>query len=203
MDFSLLETMRLDEGTIVRLEGHLARLAASAGTFDYAYDGQRTRAAITDTTAAHARGVWRVRLVVSRDGTPTIQCTPFVPDTRQWRVAFSPMPIDARDRFLYNKTTHRTVYDDARRSRPDVDDVILWNERDEVTESTIANVVAEIDGARYTPPVACGLLGGVFRRELLESGRIYERVLTRDEVRLAPRLWLINSLREWVDAVIV
>jgi para-aminobenzoate synthetase/4-amino-4-deoxychorismate lyase len=203
MDFSLLETMRLDEGTVVRVEGHLARLGTAARTFEYAHDEQRTRAAIAAMTAAHPRGVWRVRLLVSRDGTPTIECTPYVADARQWRVSFSPTPVDVSDRFLYNKTTHRIVYDSARRSRPDADDVILWNEKGEVTESTIANLVAEIDGGRFTPPVACGLLSGVFRRELLESGRIRERVLTREEVTQAPRLWLINSLREWIDTLLV
>ena len=84
-----------------------------------------------------------------------------------------------------------------------MDDVILWNERGEVTEATIANVVAEIDGVRYTPPLSCGLLGGTFRGELLGSGQIRERVLIRADVSGASRLWLINSVREWVDAVLV
>jgi para-aminobenzoate synthetase/4-amino-4-deoxychorismate lyase len=39
-----------------------------------------------------------------------------------------------------------------------MDDVLLWNERDEVTESTIANLVAEIDNSWWTPPLSCGLL---------------------------------------------
>ena len=63
------------------------------------------------------------------------------------------------DPFLANKTTHRVVYDTARRARPDVDDVILSNERGEITEATIANIVVEIDGVRVTPPLACGSAG--------------------------------------------
>ena len=203
MEFSLLETMRLDEGAIVRLERHLARVAGSARHFAYAYDEARTRAALAATEGAHPRGTWRVRLLVSRDGVPTIECTPYAADDRPWRVTFASAAVDSQDPFLANKTTHRVVYDTARRARPDVDDVILWNERGEVTEATIANVVAEIDGARYTPPLACGLLGGTFRGELLASGQIRERVLTRADVSAASRLWLINSVREWVDAVLV
>jgi para-aminobenzoate synthetase/4-amino-4-deoxychorismate lyase len=91
----------------------------------------------------------------------------------------------------------------ARRAHPDADDVILSNERGEITEATLANVVAEIDGVRYTPPLACGLLGGTFRAELLESGRIRERVLTRRDVAGASRVWVINSVREWIEAVLV
>jgi len=42
-------------------------------------------------------------------------------------------------------------------------------------------------------------LGGVFRAELLSKGRLRERCLTPDDVRQASRVWLINSVREWVE----
>jgi para-aminobenzoate synthetase/4-amino-4-deoxychorismate lyase len=202
MDFSLLETMRLDEGRVVRLERHVSRQAGSARQFGFAYDEARTRAAVAATERAHPRGQWRVRLLVARDGTPTIECTPYTADPRPWRVAFASEPVDSRDPFLANKTTNRGLYDAARRARPDVDDVILSNERREITEATLANVVAEIDGVRYTPPLASGLLGGTFRAELLASGQVRERVLTRADLTRASRLWLINSVREWIDAVL-
>jgi para-aminobenzoate synthetase/4-amino-4-deoxychorismate lyase len=203
MEFSLLETMRVDEGAIVRLERHLRRLARSARRFDYAYDEARTRAALDGTARGHPHGQWRVRLLVTRDGAPTIECTPYAADPRPWRVTFASAPVDSRDPFLANKTTNRAVYEMARRAHPDADDVILSNERGEITEATLANVVAEIDGVRYTPPLACGLLGGTFRAELLESGRIRERVLTRRDVAGASRVWVINSVREWIEAVLV
>ena len=203
MEFSLLETMRLDAGTVVRLDRHLARMAGSARHFAYSYDERRTREAVAAIAAAHRQGTWRVRLLVSRDGTPTIECTPYAADGRPWRVTFASTAIDSQDPFLANKTTNRVVYDAARRARPDVDDVMLWNERGEVTEATIANVVVEMDGGRYTPPLACGLLGGIFRGELLAAGQLRERVLTRADVSGASRVWLINSVREWVEAVLV
>jgi para-aminobenzoate synthetase / 4-amino-4-deoxychorismate lyase len=203
MDFSLLETMRLEEGIIVRIERHLSRLARSARQFGYALDEARIRSAVAETVAAHPRGQWRLRLLVARDGAPTIECTPYTRDPRAWRVTFAPDPVDSGDPFLANKTTNRAVYDTARHARPDVDDVILSNERGEITEATLANIVAEIDGVRYTPPLACGLLGGTFRDELLASGQIQERKLTRADVTGASRLWLINSVREWIDAVLV
>jgi para-aminobenzoate synthetase / 4-amino-4-deoxychorismate lyase len=203
MNFSLLETMRLEEGTVVRLDRHLARLAGSARRFGFACDERRIHSAITATARAHPRGQWRVRLLVARDAEPTIECTPYVDDGRTWRVAFASTPVDSRDPFLANKTTNRKVYDAARRTRPDVDDVLLSNERGEITEATIANVVAEIDGVRYTPPLACGLLGGVFRGELVASGQIHERVLTQADMTTASQVWLINSLREWIPVNVV
>ena len=80
------------------------------------------------------------------------------------------------------------------------DDVLLVNERGEVTESTRANLVAEIDGALWTPPVSCGLLPGVFRAELLRRGIVAERVLRPEDLGRAGRLWLVNSVRRWMRA---
>jgi para-aminobenzoate synthetase/4-amino-4-deoxychorismate lyase len=202
--FSLLETMRLEEGSVPRLERHLARMAAAARRFDYRWSEEAARAAVAAVAAAHPGGCWRLRLLVAPDGVPTIECTsqPAGP-AGTWRLALAPGPIDPDDPFILHKTTRRRVYDAARQARPDVDDVILWNPREEITESTIGNLVVEIEGLRYTPPVSSGLLGGTFRAEQIEAGSIRERVITKAEAVSAARLWVINSVREWVPAVLV
>jgi para-aminobenzoate synthetase/4-amino-4-deoxychorismate lyase len=199
-EFSLLETMRLEDGQVPRLERHLARMRGSAGRFSFQWREPAVRGAVASALQVHPNGCWRLRLLVDRDGVPQVECTAHTREQKgPWRVAFARDPIDEHDLFLRNKTTRREVYERARRAQPDVDDVILWNSRGEVTESTIANLVVEIERRRYTPPVACGLLPGIFREELLEAGTIAERVLTRDHVATASRVWLINSLREWID----
>jgi para-aminobenzoate synthetase/4-amino-4-deoxychorismate lyase len=198
--FSLLETMRLEDGRVARLERHLARMKASARHFRFAWDGMRVRAVIDETRASHAGGCWRLRLLLDREGRATTTCTEHVRrESRGWRIALAASPVDSTDPLLRHKTTSRAIYDAARHARPDVDDVLLWNERGEITESTIANVVVELDGARVTPPLASGLLPGVYRAELLDRGEIRERVITKDDLEQAPRLWLVNSLRGWID----
>jgi para-aminobenzoate synthetase/4-amino-4-deoxychorismate lyase len=77
----------------------------------------------------------------------------------------------------------------------------LWNRSRQVTEATTANIVAEVEGVLVTPPVTCGLLPGTFRAELLARGEIQERILTLDDLRSASRVWLINSVYEWREAV--
>lgn len=202
--FRLLETMRLEQGAVVRQERHFERMRASAAYFGFAWDEERTRATVNGAAAAHPEGVWRMRLLHDAAGALDVTCTPHDDSTHQpWRLAFANAPVDERDPFLCNKTTNRQVYDRARRGRPDVDDVLLWNSRRELTESTIANVVVEIDGGRYTPPLDCGLLAGTLRAELLERGEIRERVISRGEVMRAERIWLINSMRGWIEGVVV
>jgi para-aminobenzoate synthetase/4-amino-4-deoxychorismate lyase len=204
MALALLETMRVEGGQAVRLERHLARMAASARYFGYRWDDRAAREAVAAESGAHAHGCWRLRLLMSPEGTPRTECTPHeAGNGRVWRVAFAEAPIDDHDPFLFHKTTNRATYESARRASPDVDDVLLWNIRGEATEATIANLVVEIDGVRCTPPVACGLLPGIFRAQLIEAGSIQERVLLKADVIRAPRLWLINSLREWIDGVLI
>jgi para-aminobenzoate synthetase/4-amino-4-deoxychorismate lyase len=200
--FALLETMRLEHGQVERLERHLARMAEAARYFAYQWNEASVHDAIAAAAREHPQGCWRLRLLVSAEGRPTVECTAHADETRTWRVAFAHEPIDPLDPFITHKTTRRIVYEDAKRSRPGLDDVLLWNDRGEVTESTIANVVAEIDGVRYTPPLSSGLLGGTFRAEQLEAGTIRERILTKSDMASASRLWLINSVRRWVNAAL-
>jgi para-aminobenzoate synthetase/4-amino-4-deoxychorismate lyase len=201
--FSLLETMRLEHGRVERLDRHLARMGEAARFFRYLWNEPGVRNAVTALADQHSQGCWRVRLLLASDGHVSIECTPHAQESRQWRLDFAKEPVDANDPFILHKTTRRAVYEAARASRTDVDDVLLWNARGEVTESTIANIVAEIDGVRYTPPLHCGLLAGTFRAEQLDQRTIRERVLTKADVRSASRLWLINSVREWVEGSLI
>jgi para-aminobenzoate synthetase/4-amino-4-deoxychorismate lyase len=111
-------------------------------------------------------------------------------------------PVDSQNPLLYHKTTHRQPYDAARAFRPDCDDVLLYNERGEITEATLANVVVRLNGVWYTPPLSSGLLPGTYRAWLLDQGRIQERVITLDELQTAEAIALINSVRLWRDAIL-
>jgi para-aminobenzoate synthetase/4-amino-4-deoxychorismate lyase len=112
-------------------------------------------------------------------------------------------PIDTEDVFLYHKTTRRAVYESALAGRgtdevDPPDEVILYNDRGELTECTIGNIVLEVAGRRLTPPVGSGLLPGTFREELLESGQIEEAIVHQDDLAGADAVYMINSLRRWV-----
>ena len=200
-EFQLLESL-LFNGKYVLLDEHLARLARSAEYFGFEVHLGAVRAALLDQAATFKDGPLKVRLLAARDGTHRIEAGPATPGTPV-RLGFAAEPVDDRDVFLYHKTTHRAVYERARASRPDCDDVLLWNARGEVTETTTANVVLDIDGWLWTPPVAAGLLAGTMRASLLADGTIQERVLTKADIARAASVRLINSVRQWVDAVLV
>ena len=60
--------------------------------------------------------------------------------------------------------------------------MVFLNERDEVCEGARTNIFVERDGALVTPPVSCGLLPGVFRANLLATGRAREKILRLDDL---------------------
>jgi len=95
------------------------------------------------------------------------------------------------------------VYERALAARPDCDDVLLLNERGEVTESSRASLVLALDGELVTPPLSCGLLPGVFRARLLDQGIVRERTILPADVLRATRAWLVNSVRWWMECEMV
>jgi para-aminobenzoate synthetase/4-amino-4-deoxychorismate lyase len=209
--FELLETLLWEPLHGFRFEQlHRERLADSAEYFGYPCDQATVMDALGKIAAEDGAQPQRVRLLLARDGSirterspaPHVFCERPELSTVAFRVVLARSPVCSADRFLYHKTTNRAVYDAARRDAGwDADDVILWNERGEATESAIANIVAVFGGEWITPPVSCGLLPGVFRRHLLQTGRLRERTITVQNLVNADALYLINSVRGWIACV--
>jgi para-aminobenzoate synthetase/4-amino-4-deoxychorismate lyase len=203
-DFSLLETMRWNPVTSwYWLDRHLERLAASAEYFgvpvDVAMIVSRLEAAVDGI-----REESRVRLTVTRGGELRVEVVPLV---REYRPAVSLAidlePVDTHSPFLFHKTTRREVYNARRRRHPNAEDVLLVNDKRELTESTIANVAVQLGGVWHTPPVEAGCLPGIYRQVLLEEGKLYERSITLDDLVDCGGIAVINSVRLWRPAFLV
>jgi para-aminobenzoate synthetase / 4-amino-4-deoxychorismate lyase len=206
VEFSLVETILWKPGFPL-LDLHLERLADSADYFDFSCDLD----AIRDALHTCAR-IWadptprKVRLLLASEGAfaLTAQGLPPTPDPAQpARVRISTARTDPADTFLFHKTTHRPLYAqelDAA-TQAGFDDVLFFNLRGELTEGAISNLILEIDGRWFTPPVACGLLAGVYRRHLLEAPdeeahpRLEERVLAAEDLRRANAVYICNAVR--------
>jgi len=185
MEFQLFESILLEDGDYFLLPEHLERLKDSAQYFGFRFVGTRINADLERIKTEG--GSFKVRLVLFKDGKIETQVTPMELLTEMKPVVLATEPVNSSDRFLFHKTTRRRSGDD----------VIFWNERGEITESSIANIVVPIDGQLFTPPIECGLLPGVFRNHLLAEGKIKERVITIEEFQNAPEFFLINSVRKW------
>lgn len=192
MPLKLLETMRW-EGGYRHLDAHLERLSRSAHELGIPVCLGRVEQELEQATSSW-NGPMRVRLLVDAQSVE-LQSAPLVPLPEPYLIGLSSTPVSADDPLLRHKLIPRDTYDQALASRPDCHDVLLWNERGELTESCIANLVLEISEKLWTPAVASGLLPGVGRRVMLEQGQVEERVLVVEDLDRCEGVWLVNSLR--------
>jgi branched-subunit amino acid aminotransferase/4-amino-4-deoxychorismate lyase len=200
--FGLYEALLWEPGSgYYLLERHLARLAASAAHFGFRLDLPYVRAELVGFGAGLATPR-KVRLEVSADGGLFLEDVAVKPSAPV-RAALAAEPVDSGDEFLRHKTSRRGVYERALSARPRAQDVLLWNERGELTDTCAGNVVLELDGRKLTPALESGLLPGTFRAELLERGEIEEAVVPVKALERATAVRFINSVRRWCELVVV
>ena len=200
-EFRLLETIALNDGEYALLDRHLSRARNSARYFGFRWSEAEVLKALDDVRKSHPSRRWRIRLIVDRDGKAHVEVgLGGEPRTAPVTVKFASRAVDDRDPLVFHKTTDRSRYDvELERCHP-CDDVIFWNCRGEVTESTIANVVVFSEGKHWTPPREAGLLAGTLREELISKGELFERTITKEELARAGSFALINSVRGWMPA---
>jgi para-aminobenzoate synthetase/4-amino-4-deoxychorismate lyase len=200
-EFEIFESILLEEGTFFLLERHIQRLKASAEYFAYPFDEQEALSTLNSLLVNHQIGRFKVRLFLKCDGAIRFDIAGIPPESQiVRRVKFAAKPVDSRDIFLFHKTTNRKHYQQALQDAGDCDEVIFYNEAGEITEAATANIVLPESGKYWTPPRSCGLLNGTFRDELLASGELFERIITKDELLQSNSFFLINSVRKWMPA---
>lgn len=200
----LLETLAFVPGEGLRnLDRHLARMADSADWTGFRFD----RTAVLDAVARAVAGrpdPARIRLLLGRDGHVDVESEALPPSgAGPVRLALDDDPVDASSPWLQHKTTRRDVYLTRALRHPEADDVVMVNERGELTETTTANLALLLGGRWWTPPTSSGCLPGVERGRRLELGRLRERVLTVADLHDAEQVAVLNSLRGWRPARLV
>lgn len=198
--FRVIETFGRDGRRFPRIHRHMARMAATCARFGIAFDPMQV---LVRLDALPDAGPLRIRATVALDGSVAVVAVALVPVAAPWRVRVAPDRLASDDPWLTVKTTERAVYDRVRAALPvGIDELLFLNQRGEVCEGTISNLFFDAGQGLCTPPLACGLLPGILRAELLETGRCREAVLPAAALGDA-ELWVGNALRglipaEWV-----
>jgi para-aminobenzoate synthetase / 4-amino-4-deoxychorismate lyase len=198
--FDLIETMAFDpEDGILRLERHLARMKASADTFGFTFDRHAARNELQAATF-RLRGAARIRLLLARSGAISIQTGPVpAPRVDPLHIAIVPLPIAAADFRLRHKTSDRAFYDTPRIAAK-TDEVLFVDPHGFLTEGSFTNIFVEHEGTLVTPPLTRGLLPGILRADLIDSGRAIEGDLTPAD--LTDGFFVGNALRGLIPAIV-
>ena len=211
VDFGLIETFLWTPGGGFRfLADHLRRLPSSARYFGFRFRRQAILSALSDAVGDIGGGDGRrVRLLLRRDGRISVGLSSLPgpgTETATYRVTLSDITVSSCDPFVHHKTTNRSWRDQEleKARKAGFDEVLFLNERGELTEGAITNVFLAMSGRLYTPPAACGLLEGVYRRRMLSDRmlRASERVLFPEDLQRADRILLTNSVRGIIPATL-
>ncbi|MBT2658323.1 aminodeoxychorismate synthase component I [Bacillus sp. ISL-18] len=203
-EFDLLESLLLDNGQYFLLNEHMERLKKSAKYFGFSIQMEEIQRELDVFSRLNCIGKLKVRLLVNKESEVTLDGQPVLPMPAPIKVILADKSIDMDNPFYYHKTTNRSVYTNFQVTKPaDVFDVLLRNRNEELTEFTNGNLVLEIEGELWTPPVNCGLLAGTFREKLIKDGKIHEKVLTMEDLRQSSKIWFINSVRKWLEVELV
>ncbi len=194
--FDLIETMRFDPAVgLLQLDRHLARMKASGDRFGFVFDRHAARNELQAATF-RLRAPARVRLLLASGGQLAVEVRPLPPEpTTPVTVRVVALPVDSGDFRLRHKTTDRAFYDAARGT---AFEVVFTDDEGRLTEGSFTNVFVERDGMMLTPPLDTGLLAGVLRNELIDTGRAREADLRIDDLKHG--FFVGNALRGLLPA---
>jgi len=198
--FDLIETMLFDpEQGMPLLNRHLERMQASADALGFALDRHNARNLLQAATF-RLDAPKRIRLLLSRQGQMAIEAADLPARAAgPTLVSLTALPVDADDFRLRHKTTDRAFYDEARLSAGRFE-VAFIDPEGFLTEGSFTNIFVEQGSRLLTPPLSRGLLPGVLRAELIDSGRAVEADLTAED--LAGGFFIGNALRGLMPAIL-
>ena len=196
--FRLIETL-LWQRDYPLIALHLDRLHSSASYFNFAFDREAIAAQLCDLAKSFdANTRYRVRLLLDATGSISVAGAPFLDGAPSCRITVASERTSSADPFFRHKTTNREMYDRLHKAAgaAGFDEVIFMNDRDEVTEGAVSNIFIEQSGRWLTPPLASGVLPGVFRRHILKTRpAAEERVLSIADLQSADAIYVCNALR--------
>ena len=189
--FQLITTGKISQKHLLFKEEHIDRLRKAGRYFAYPFNPENLLQRIdAECQACHVEKDYRLRISISKSGDIDLCCqelTPLSPAFCQAQLCLQERSLQTQ--FTYFKTTYRPHLTVAKQEK------IYHNENGELLETSIGNLILQIAGKLYTPPINLGILPGIYRQHLLETGQVEERVLTLKELAQAEAIYGCNAVR--------
>ena len=189
--FDLISTGKVTDGKLTLQDQHLQRLTEAASYFAYPFDQDKLEQELEETSAQLDKGQdYRLRIALKKDGSIELETTPLLPLTKTFRKAkLLEQTANLAQPFTYFKTSHRPHLTLEQQEQ------ICYNSQGQLLETSIGNLLLELDGKLYTPPAELGLLKGIYRQQLLDEGQAIEKILTLSDLAKADKIYACNAVR--------
>ncbi|WKZ71236.1 MAG: aminodeoxychorismate synthase component I [Melioribacteraceae bacterium] len=199
--FELFETMLLEDGVIFLFENHLYRLKDASQYFLFNYDEKFVRSELSKHIYSLDKNkLYKIRLSLSKWGNITITNEIISPNSETVDLRISDKKIDSHNKYQFFKTTNRELYERELRvgRKNGFFETIFFNEKEQLAEGCITNILVEFNNATITPPINAGILNGCYRQFMLDNKSIQEQHINIQQLINSKRIILINSVRKEV-----
>ncbi|EGU66441.1 aminodeoxychorismate synthase, component I [Streptococcus mitis bv. 2 str. SK95] len=189
--FQLITTGKISQKSLLFEEQHLERLTKASRYFAYPFDPKNLRQKIEEECkVCDINQDYRLRISLSKSGELELSRQVLTPLSQSFcQAKLCLQEADLQQAFTYFKTTHRPHLSIGEQEK------IYHNKSGELLETSIGNLVLKIAGKFYTPPIRLGILPGIYRQHLLETGQVEEKVLTLADLNQAEAVFGCNAVR--------
>lgn len=147
----------------------------------------------------------RVRIARMSDDMTTLTSVPLAAIDTPLKLAISRYPLTSIVQQTDIKTAHRDFYDGERErigTLVGADEVLFLDAEGQLKEGSFTSLFIQ-DGDRLLTPRGPGLLPGILRAELLDTGQAVEANISLDDLSTADAVFMGNSLRGLMPAILL
>ncbi len=189
----IFETIKTVDGKPISLNRHMRRAIDSARDLGISMPGEEAlRKELLSFLAKSAHPLGRLRLCFWRESF-SITHDEYVELTEPARVNFLSETVHGSQHKVFPYDDRFKILEAARDEG--FDDSILFNRKNEVTETAISNLILRIADQWVTPPITSGLLPGVVRAIAIEECGVKVRSIHISEIADIESAFLVSSLR--------
>jgi branched-chain amino acid aminotransferase len=216
--WGIFSTLKIVDGVLFAFDRHWARLRKDAELLrvPFPWSPAELESILLQVVEANQDLNATMRVLVTRNkgtmwGGPGVETdidlVAFTAPRNEWgeaaRLGVVPNARHAANRFSGAKSTSWSMnlvwHEEAHQQG--LDEVVLLNERQEVSECTSANIFAVFGDTAVTPPLSSGCLPGITRLLLLEDVKVpgitvAEQTLTLADLRRADSIFITSSTRD-------
>ena len=189
--FQLITTGKISQKNLLFEDQHLERLTKASRYFAYPFNPENLRQKIgEECQVCDVNQDYRLRITLSKSGEMELSRQILAPLSQSFcKAKLCLQEADLNQSFTYFKTTHRPHLSLGEQ------EIIYHNAAGELLETSIGNLVLKIAGKLYTPPISQGILPGIYRQHLLETGQVKEKITTLEDLNQAEAIYGCNAVR--------
>ena len=189
----IFETIKTIDGKPVSLNRHMRRALDSARDLGISMPSEEAlRDELISVLEGSIHPVGRLRLCFWKESF-SITHDEYVEPTETARVNFLSETVHGSQHKVFPYDNRFRILEAARDEG--FDDSILFNRKNEVTETAISNLLLRIQEQWVTPPITSGLLPGVVRAIAIEHCGVKVRSIHISEIADIESAFLVSSLR--------